>query len=531
MIKALFRKQFAEIVAQFSGRGGAKANASPKKRIVLFLVIFGVLYLSLLYPLFLFSKELINGLSESTFPLFYMVIGLIATALGLLGSVFNAYSTIFEAKDNEMLLSLPIQPHRIVFVRVVTLSAMTLFYAGAVLLPAAIAFLFYAKTSFLGKFNALLLFVPLTLLVEAVTLGIAFVVALIARRVKNKKAVVMVFSLLLTLGFYFLYFRAQNFVTKLLALGRIPALARYGLFFYYALGRASQGSPLNMLLALAVAGAAFALAYLLLSRNFVKFTTTKKGSKEKVKKGVVKSTKRSRTLFKREWKVFSSSPAYVMNSAFGVLFLIAIPIAAIIKADFVHSVAKSLAEAIPHADGSGIAAMVILFTEGMCCVTAPSVSIEGRRLYLLRVLPIDAREVFRAKVLLQLVVALPGTLFASVVLAAVLRLGALGWIFLILLPAVHVLFTGLIGLCLNIDFPVLDWKDEMTAIKSGAGVLITVFGTMFSTLAVGGLYFLFAFFLPDWVYLLIATLLYLGADLIMMRWLVTRGKDKFEKLG
>jgi len=396
MIKALLRKQFAEVISQFSRRSGTKPGASSKRAIVIFFAIFGILYLSLGFTFFAASREILSSLSEATFPLFYMIVGLIATAIGLLGSVFNAYSTIFDAKDNEMLLSLPIPPHRIVFARVVTLSTMTLLYAGSVLLPSLVAFLIYANTTVLGKINALFLFLPLTFLVESVTLGIAFIVAAIARKVKNKKTVIVALSLLLTLLFYFIYFRAQNSISSLTAMGSIPAAARYGLFFYYSMGRASQGSPLDMLIVFATAAAAFALAYYLLSHFFVKFTTSKKSAKAKGKKGVVKSAGRTLSLFKREWKLFSSSPTYVMNSGFGVIFLIILPIVAIVKATSLHELARSLAEALPHANGCAIAAVVLIFIEGMCSITAPSISMEGKRLYLLRSLPIDTTEVFRA---------------------------------------------------------------------------------------------------------------------------------------
>lgn len=530
MIKALFRKQFAELISQFSKKKGGAQN-TPKRGLVVFLLIFGILYVSLGFSFFTLAKELLGGLNEKTFPLFYMLVGLIATAIGLLGSVFNAYSTIFDAKDNEMLLSLPIPPRRIVLVRVISLSAMTLLYAGAALLPSAIAFLVYAKTTVLGYINALLMFIPLVLLVEAVTLGIAFIVAAIARKVKNKKTVVLVFSVLITLLFYLVYFRAQNAVTGLTAMGEIPSAFKYALFFYYAMGRASQGSALSMLVVVATGVLAFLLAIFLLSKNFVKFTTSKKNPDAKGKKGVVKSASLRLSLFKREWKMFSSSPAYIMNSAFGVIFLIAIPIFALVKADTLRELAQSLSEVFPHANGVGIAAMLSVFTGGMCCVTAPSVSMEGKRLYVLRSLPIPTGEVFAAKIAVHLAVTVPPMLFLNITLAAILGADVLSWIFMLLLPFASALFVALVGLCLNIDFPVLDWTDEMTAVKSGVGVLIAVFGIMIANVLLMGPYFLLVPFCSDGVYIALLTVLYAGASLVMIHWLKNTGRKKFEKLG
>lgn len=531
MIKALFRKQFAEIFSQFSKKNGTK-NTSPKKGLITVVIIFGVLYVSLGTTFFTLAKEMFATLTPDTFPLFYMVIGLIATAIGLLGSVFNAYTTIYEAKDNEMLLSLPIPPRRIVMVRVATLLVMTLLYSGSVLLPAFLAFMVYGNPTLLGGINAALLFIPLILLVEAVTIGIAFIVAAAARRVKNKKAIVLVFSMVLVLLFYLVYFRAQSFVSELAMAGSIPDVARYALFFYYSMGRAAQGSAIDMLIVVVTGVGAFLIAYLLLSHFFVKFTTAKKNLASKGKKGVVKAASLRFSLFKREWKIFSSSPAYVMNSAFfGVLFLIILPIVAIVKADALRGVMEMLAVTFPKTSGTAIAATVVAVIEGMSCITAPSISIEGKRISLLRSLPIRTEDVFFSKIALHLAVVLPGTLFASITLAAVLSADALSRVTMILFPIAHTVFTALFGLTMNVNFPVLDWTDEITAIKSGAAVLITVFGVMIMTTLVGGLYFAFASFMSDGVYLLILTVLFIIADLVLINWLRNTGKRKFEKLG
>ena len=531
MIKALLKKQFAELISQFSRKNGDRSKASPKRGLTIFIVVFVGIYASLGSNFFFFSKTFLEYLTPETFPLFYMAIGLVATAIGLFGSVFNAYSTLYEAKDNETLLSLPIPPRRIVFARVIPLLAMTFLYAGAIVIPAFIAFLVYAKPSVLGGINAALSTIPLVLLIEAITIGIAFVVAAIVRRVKHKKALVLFFSLILVGLFYFGYFRAQNIMTELISLGSIPPAARYALFFFFSMGRASQGSILDMLIVAVTGVGAFLLAYYLLSRFFVKFTTSKKTSAQKGKKGVVKSASLRFSLFKREWKIFSGSPSYIMNCAFGVIFLVAVPIVAIVKQDKLLEVINMLAEYFPKANGCAIAATIILLTEGMCCITAPTISIEGRRLYVLRALPIETKDIFLAKIAVHCVVVVPGVLFSSVTLAAILGADAVSWVFLLLLPLTHTLFTALFGLCMNINLPILDWTDEMTAVKSGVGVLISVFGTMFATLTLGGLYFASVFIMPDGAYLAIVTVLYLIADAVMVLWLRNKGKQKFEKLG
>ena len=42
--------------------------------------------------------------------LYFAVMGLMAIAVGIIGSVFSTYSTLYLAKDNDMLLAMPIKP-------------------------------------------------------------------------------------------------------------------------------------------------------------------------------------------------------------------------------------------------------------------------------------------------------------------------------------------------------------------------------------------------------------------------------------
>lgn len=531
MIKALFRKQFAELISQFNRRGGAKGKRRSTSSVTTFLLLFALVFVSLGVSFFVFFKQILGSFDESNYEIYYMIVGLIATAIGLMGSVFNAYSSIYEAKDNEMLLSMPIPPSRILFVRVAALSVMTLLYESAVLLPAFIAFCMGARVPVAGLITAFFLVIPLTLLVVALTVGIAFVVAAIARRVKNKRAITLVASILLVVLFYVLYFRAQNAALALVALGAVPAGIRYGLFFFYQMGCASTGSAFGVGVVLLTSVLAYALAYFLLSKYFLRFVTQSRKVSAKGKVGVVKAGSRRLALFKREWRMYSSSPNYILNTSFGVLFSFAIGIFAIVKSDMLLQAQAALSEALPRLSGTGLGAIIAIFTCVMNDITAPSVSMEGKRLWVIRSLPVPASEVFCAKIALHLAVALPGVTFVTVVFSAIFGAADIaGAILSPLTVFAFTLFTACFGLCMNVRRPVLDWRDETMAVKTGFSVFVSIFGIMMLSFVLMGLYFVAALAFPDWVYLAVLLVALLFADYAMLSWLKTKGVARFEKL-
>ena len=72
--------------------------------------------------------------------LYFTIMALLAIVLGAFGSVFNTYSSLYLAKDNDLLLSMPIPVRTILLSRLLSVYLMGLMYSGVVLLPAMIVY-------------------------------------------------------------------------------------------------------------------------------------------------------------------------------------------------------------------------------------------------------------------------------------------------------------------------------------------------------------------------------------------------------
>ena len=66
--------------------------------------------------------------------------GLLAVLLGAFGSVFNTYSGLYLAKDNDLLLSLPIPVRTVIASRLLGVYLMGLMYSAVVSVPAVIVY-------------------------------------------------------------------------------------------------------------------------------------------------------------------------------------------------------------------------------------------------------------------------------------------------------------------------------------------------------------------------------------------------------
>ena len=141
MLKLLVKKQLSEIFRSYFY--DAKKN---KKRstgaTILFFVLFALLMVVLLGGMFtLLSLALCSSLVSAGMGWFYFTLmTLLAMLLGIFGSVFNTYSSLYLSKDNDLLLSLPIPTGAIMAARLLSVYLMGLMYSSVVILPAIIVY-------------------------------------------------------------------------------------------------------------------------------------------------------------------------------------------------------------------------------------------------------------------------------------------------------------------------------------------------------------------------------------------------------
>ena len=138
MIRAVLRKQLRELGAAFlrsSKTGKARSRASAVGYALLFAVLVVVLMLCFAgMALPLASVLLPAGLDW----LYFASMGLTALLVSVLASAFTSYSGLFQSRDNELLLSLPIPPAVIFGVRVSTVYLACLIYLLMAWVPAGV---------------------------------------------------------------------------------------------------------------------------------------------------------------------------------------------------------------------------------------------------------------------------------------------------------------------------------------------------------------------------------------------------------
>lgn len=533
MLSVLLKKQMTEIFRGYFY--DAKKNRSRSKAgTAAYLVLFVGIMVGLLGGMFTFlSLSICGALTNAGMDwLYFAIMGLLAVLLGVFGSVFNTYSSLYLSKDNDLLLSMPIPVNVIMTSRLLSVYLMGLMYSLVVILPAVIVYWGTAPVSAGVIFGGLLLILLISVFVLTLSCALGWVVAKISLKLKNKSFITVVISLAFIGGYYFFYFKAQTLIQDLLANAAVYGEKIKGAAYpLYLFGSVGSGDAFAMLIVSAVILVLFGLMWALISRSFLKIATSSGHTAKKVyKETAVKQKSIAAALLKKEFGRFTSSPNYMLNCGLGILLLPICGIMLIWQGSAVISVLNQVF-------GERAGCTPVLLCGAVCMLAsmndmaAPSVSLEGKSLWLMQSLPITPWQVLRGKLGMQLILTGIPALFCIACIAFIYPFTPLELILTALVPMLYVLLSALFGLFLGLKMPNLNWTSEITPIKQSAPVTIALFsGFGYTALLCAGFMLLNGWRLGFVGYMSIFGAVTIALCAALYLWLKKRGSNLFAAL-
>lgn len=532
MLKTLLKKQLAEINQSFF-YDRKKGKARSKAVSIIFVILYALLLIFVIGGMFTYlaltmCKPMVDaGLDW----MYFAIIGMIAIALGIFGSVFNTYSGLYLAKDNDMLLSMPIPVRYLLVSRLLSVYLMGLMFSAVVILPAIVVYFITAGQTVLSVIGNLILVVMISLIVLVLSCALGYLVARISQKLKNKSFITVLLSLAFLAIYYFVYFKANELITDLLQnLESVGNAIKGSAYPIYVLGSVGTGNVLSILILTAVTLLALALVWYLLSRSFISIATSVSKTervKYKSKKAKMKSV--SSALLAKEAARFTHSPTYMLNCGLGTVFIIAVAVYLAVQGNNIFNLFLNEFE-------FGRNEIVIVFASMICIlssmndITAPSVSLEGRSVYILQSLPVDPVKPLWAKVKFHMLLTSVPVAICSVVGILIIKPSVVMGVLLLLLPQLFVLMSALVGLFVNLKKPNLEWTSEMIPIKQSMGVMIVLLGGMLY----GVVFVIAGFYVSELGYPVLYTAgfsaLTAAADLALVMWMRKKGARIFSTL-
>lgn len=531
MLKLLVKKQLFEIFRSYF-YDAKKNKARTKGSTIGYIVMFVLLMVCLLGTMFgVLSNTMCGPLAEMGMDwLYFVIMGMMAVFLGAFGSVFNTYSGLYLAKDNDLLLSMPIPVRVIMTSRLLSVYLMGLMYSGIVILPAILVYWFTVPVTAGRILGGVVLLVDISLFVLTLSCALGWVVAKISLKLKRKSFITVIVSLVFFGLYYFVCFRSQAMITDLLLNAEDVGNRIKGIYPLYLFGRVGCGDGVAMLIVSAVVIALLALVWYLIARSFLHIATASGNTAKTVyHEKAVKPVSADAALLRKELGRFTSSPLYMLNCGLGTVFLVVLAVLALIKGREVFLMMNAL-----FAGGEGfvtvLAALCLCLLAGSNDISTPSVSLEGKSLWIAQSLPIDPWQALRAKLRMHLLITELPLVVCAVCVAAVSGAALPEIVMMLVTPMVYVVLSATFGLFMGLKRPNLNWTSEVAPIKQGLAVFLSIFVGWLVAVALGFLYYALMARVGAVAFLLAVTALFAVLALVLVRWLKTSGAKIYQHL-
>ncbi|MBO7634229.1 MAG: hypothetical protein J6S72_07595 [Lachnospiraceae bacterium] len=421
----------------------------------------------------------------------------IITAISFLFTLLKAHGLLFGYREYDMLMAMPFPVKTIVSCRFLYMYIKNLFWTLTVSAASLIGYAIVVKPGPAVYILWILLSLLLPVIPMAAAVGISALIGGIGSGFKHKNLVLSILVFILVIPLFFLRFFIDNVIRNdqvemvldksadiFSGIGsRIPTV----IWFSDAVNRLSV-SGILLLIGVSV------IVYEILFTVFAKFY---KGINSRLSVGAsghakVKSKDfKARTVVSsiayKEFKRFTGSVTYVTNvgmgavlsAAFGIIILFVNP------DKIVSSMAGTPVELGAFSPALIMCVLIYFFT-GMVPSTVCSMSLEGNNYWIIRLLPLDMLSVAKGKMLFNILLFLPVSLFAAVTSCISLKAGPAEFAVAILFIVSVNLFSTAFGMRCGVKHMNLDWENEVQVIKQGRAVTAYLLPNMLTTMLIGG---------------------------------------------
>lgn len=408
---------------------------------------------------------------------------IITSALTLIEGIYKSGNLLFNCKDDNLLLSLPIKRSTVLFIRVFKFYVFELLYNSLFLLPAIIVYAINMNpeiTYYIVSIIGLLVFPIVPILLSCI---IGTFITFIASKFKGKNLVQTILTMALLMGIMYFSYNSEglltniaknasninDFITKLY----YPAGAYIELITSFSVLKLVEFILINLVL--------FIVTIILIGKVYFNINSgvkTIKTTKSK-KEYVIKTSTPIKALIKKELSRFINSPVFVTNAGFGLVLFVLGCIFATVKFDslanmFTQNELNITSDFIKNCMPV-ILFGFICFASFMTSITSSMISLEGKSFSILKSLPIKPYTIIKSKILTAVLIMIPCILIGDIIVFIKFSFDLLSIILILIVSILLPLLSETIGIIVNLKYPRMDAKNDTEVVKQSMSSAISVF--------------------------------------------------------
>ena len=394
--------------------------------------------------------------------------------------IFETKSELFDCKDNDLLLSMPIRPDDIVASRIATVMIYSYGEILLVMLPAIVVYGINGG-SVRGIVGGLLSMILIPPLATSLSCGIGYILALLSKKVKRNTLVSVVLALLFIALYFFVYTRVVGGLDSIMNGNAdtldVPLLS--------VIGSIAMLDLVPFIIFDIVSLFAIYFAWMWLSTKYISIVTASRATVSRKYKAVrMNASSCMVALVKKEFARFFSSAVYIINCSLGVILAIGGGIFILMKEREIAYLADTLAFYFGISGEEMIAPIAIAATSlfaAMNTVSTPALSLEGKSFWIIKSMPVSARTVLVAKLLPHLILTTPSIVIGSLLVMRAVHAPVEFWAFFVITPIVMNLLVALSGAVIGALLPKLEFQNEVQPIKQSLAMIVTLMTNLLIT--------------------------------------------------
>lgn len=469
-------------------------NASTFKKIILPMLLFIIVSTSIgCYAYFIADLLAPLHLTNIMLSIFLAVV----TILTFIEGIYKSQGILFEAKDNDMLFSLPIKKGTILFVRIFKLILFEYIYNLMFVLPAFVVYAYFEHPSINFYLISFIITILIPIIPTIASCIIGYIVKMLSSKFRSKKVMQTLLSSIVFIGIFFISLNLNSFLQDLIsnATNINDALIK----IYYPIGAyislINKFDIVTFGKLLIINFVPFMIFILIGQKYYFKIISNSKESSTSINKNnknkYIKVRKPIYALAQKEIKRYLSSTVYMLNTSFGLLLILILTIVLCFKG---KEMVVSLLSNYGITDAISIEMFfysLILFAGTLTSISSSSISLEGKTINITKALPINYKTILNSKILYCYIIELPFFLISEILFIIKFETTITYVIQILILTIVTIFLSAVIGLIINLKYPKLDASNDTEIVKQSMSSMISVFiGIVLFSLSIIGIVFL-----------------------------------------
>lgn len=413
---------------------------------------------------------------------------IITTLITFIEGIYKSQGILFEAKDNDLLFSMPIEKSKILFTRIAKLIIFQTLYNSLFIIPAFAVYIYFERPDAMFYIITVLMIFLLPIIPTILSSIIGYIVKGISIKFKLKKLLQTILTLVFMIGIFFVALNLESMLGDIEQnadnINQSLSSVYYPVKLYSNLVQNFNIIELLKLLAINIIPT---ILFICIASIFyfkiISKTTEKSGKRSKsisLNNKTLKRRPKVISLIKKELKRFFDSPVYIINTMFGGVIIIATTIGIAINFDeLVNALIGQVDIGINKEQIINLMPKIfyeiVVFTSCLTSITSSMISIEGKSFNITKSLPVPTKKILLSKIMASNILSTPLILISDIIFFVAFETQIIDIIYILLISIIMPTLIAIIGLLINLRFPKMDASSDTEVIKQSASSAIAVF--------------------------------------------------------